>query len=114
MPYINTRTNVSISQYQENAIKTAYADAITAIPGKTEGWLMLNFEDNCRMYFRGDSTQPIAFVEVSAYGGENPAAFDDLTGRITKILGDNLKINPDHIYIKYNAVANWGWNGGNF
>ncbi len=114
MPYINTKTNVSISQYQETAIKAAYADAITAIPGKTEGWLMLNFEDNSRMYFRGDSTQPIAFVEVSAYGGENPSAFNDLTGRITKILNENLKIAPDHIYVKYNAVSNWGWNGNNF
>ena len=48
------------------------------------------------------------------FGSENPAAFDALTGEICKIFGDVLGIAADHIYIKYEAVSNWGWNNGNF
>ena len=45
---------------------------------------------------------------------ENPAAFSKLTGEICNIFNDVLGITPDHIYVKYQAVSNWGWNGGNF
>ena len=66
------------------------------------------------LYFRGDNSKPTAFVEVKVYGRENPKAFDALTGEICKIFGDVLNIPADHIYVKYEAVSNWGWNGSNF
>lgn len=37
-----------------------------------------------------------------------------MTEEITKIFGDVLGIAPDHMYIKYSATPDWGWNGGNF
>ena len=33
---------------------------------------------------------------------------------ICKIFDEVLGISPDHVYVKYEAVSNWGWNGGNF
>ena len=65
------------------------------------------------LYFRGDNSQPIAYIEVKVYGSENPTAFDALTGEICKIFNEVLGIAPDHIYVKYEAVKNWGWNGAN-
>jgi phenylpyruvate tautomerase PptA (4-oxalocrotonate tautomerase family) len=53
-------------------------------------------------------------VEVKVFGKENPSAFEALTAEICKIFGEVLNIAPDHIYVKYEAVSNWGWNGGNF
>ncbi len=113
MPYINSKVSVQITKEQETEIKTALGEAIRLIPGKSEQWLMLGFEDSVSMYFRGDNSQPIAFVEVSVYGGENPSAFDSLTAKICEIYNKVLGIAPDHVYVKYNAVSNWGWNGGN-
>ena len=51
---------------------------------------------------------------MKVLGAENPTAFDALTGEICKIFGDVLGISADHIYVKYEAVKNWGWNGANF
>ncbi|MCR5232730.1 MAG: hypothetical protein K6E53_02335 [Lachnospiraceae bacterium] len=48
------------------------------------------------------------------FGGQNKAAFQKMTEEITKIYGDVLGIAPDHMYIKYSATPDWGWNGGNF
>ena len=31
---------------------------------------------------------------------------------ITKIYGEVLGVKPDHMYIKYAASMDWGWNGG--
>ena len=114
MPFINSKVSAGISQEQEIELKSRLGQAISLIPGKSESWLMTGFEDNYHLYFRGDNSQPMAFVEVKVFGQENPSAFDNLTAEITKIFGEVLGIAPDHIYIKYEAVANWGWNGGNF
>ena len=113
MPFIDSKVNISISDEKEKELKTRLGQAVTLIPGKSEAWLMTGFEDNCHLYFRGDNSQPIAFIEVKAFGSENRSAFNALTEEITKIFNDILGIEPDHIYIKYEAVANWGWNGRN-
>lgn len=114
MPFIDSKVSISISEEQEKELKTRLGQAIALIPGKSESWLMTGFQDDYHLYFRGDNSQPTAFIEVKVYGSENPSAFDALTAEICKIFEDVLDIAPDHIYIKYEAVANWGWNGNNF
>ena len=114
MPFINTKVNISISKEDESILKERLGEAISLIPGKSEQWLMLGFEDNARLYFRGDNSDKIAFVEVKIFGGENKEAFNNLTGEICKIYNEVLGINSDKIYIKYETTTNWGWNGRNF
>ena len=46
MPVIHTHVSVSTTAEQREALKSAYGKAITAVPGKSEGWLMCPFEDN--------------------------------------------------------------------
>lgn len=114
MPFINSKISTGITKEQETEIKTLLGQAIQTIPGKSESWLMLGFEPEYTLYFRGDNSQPTAFVEVSVYGSENKQAFAALTGKICEIFNKVLGISPDHIYVKYEAVTNWGWNGSNF
>lgn len=114
MPFIDSKVSVSISEEQEKELKTRLGQAIALIPGKSESWLMTGFQDNYHLYFRGDNSQPVAYIEVKVYGSENPTAFDALTGEICKIFNEVLGIASDHIYVKYEAVKNWGWNGANF
>ncbi|MCM1283556.1 MAG: phenylpyruvate tautomerase MIF-related protein [Muribaculaceae bacterium] len=114
MPFINSKISTPLSKVQETAIKEQLGKAIELIPGKSESWLMVGFEPESSLYFRGDNSQPIAFVEVSVYGAENPDAFSSLTGKICDIYAEVLGIARDHIYVKYQAVDNWGWNGSNF
>lgn len=114
MPFINSKISVKVNEEQEKQLKQELGEAIRIIPGKSENWLMVGFEDEYKLYFKGDNSEPLAFVEVSVFGSENPAAFDKLTGRICEIYNKILGIKPDHIYVKYEATSNWGWNGGNF
>lgn len=112
MPFIHSKISTGITKEQETQLKTLLGQAISTI-GKTESWLMLGFEPECSLYFRGDNSQPMAFVEVSIFGSENRQAFDAMTGKICDIFKNVLGIAPDHVYVKYQAVANWGWNGSN-
>jgi len=114
MPYINTKTNIMISQEKEVAIKKKLGKAIELIPGKSENWLMVSFEDQCSLYFKGESDKAIAFVEVKIFGSSSGSTYDKLTGAITNILNEELGIKPNQVYVKYEEVSNWGWNGSNF
>lgn len=114
MPFINSKVSVKTTLKQRQEIKERLGKAISIIPGKSEAWLMLDLEDDQTMYFRGDNKEPIAFVSVNMYGSPEPEAFRKLTEVITEIYGDVLGVSPDHVYIKYDAVMHWGWNGSNF
>lgn len=113
MPFINVMTNTAVSNDAETAIKSALGQAITAIPGKSEGWLMVGIEPEHILYFKGDNA-PAAMVNVSVFGSANPSAYDNLTGQICSILNTQLGIEPSRIYVKYSETSNWGWNGSNF
>ena len=64
MPFINLKTTAEISKENEEQLKADFGKKIALIPGKSESWLMLNFEDKCRMAFRGESNPDIAMIEV--------------------------------------------------
>ena len=112
MPFINVKTNVSVNKEKMDAIKSQLGQAITAIPGKSENWLMVGIEPDYALYFQG-SDAPAAMVEVQLYGNAGNGA-DALTGKICNILNTELSIPVNRTYVSYFGTANWGWNGGNF
>ena len=93
MPVIHTHVSVSTTPGQREALKAAYGKAITAVPGKSEGWLMCPFEDNMPIYFGGDDSKPAAYVEVNVFGRSVPgSAWEKLTEQIMAALGKELGI----------------------
>ncbi|MEY8351950.1 phenylpyruvate tautomerase MIF-related protein [Lachnospiraceae bacterium 54-53] len=114
MPFINSKVNVALSEEEKDILKTKLGQAISLIPGKSESWLMVGFEDNCALYFKGKNNTKIAFVEVKIFGRASERDYDRLTAEITRIYKEVLGITQDKIYVKYEEVEHWGWNGGNF
>lgn len=114
MPFINSKVSVAMSQEKKDAVKAKLGQAITLVPGKSENWLMVGFEDSYDLYFQGNQDGPTAFVEVKVYGGASPDVFSKLTGEICDIYQEELGIPKNRIYVKYEEVENWGWNGSNF
>jgi hypothetical protein len=111
MPYINTKTNVEISKGKEVILKKKLGKAIEIIPGKDENGLMISFEDRCSLYFRGESDEPIAFVEVMILGSTTKDVYQKLTEAITDILQEELNIAPNQMYIRYEETEYWAGNG---
>ncbi len=114
MPFISTKTNVTVSKEKETLLKERLGEAISIIPGKSENWLMVAIEGDVPMYFRGDDSQPIAFVDVKIFGGASGQVYEEMTEELTGVYGDILGVAPDHMYIRYFGSDDWGWNGGNF
>ena len=113
MPYINTKTTVTVNEEKQESIKKKLGKAIELIPGKSENWLMVSFDDNSSMYFKGSNENPLAFVEVKLFGKASQDAYKKLTRVITDILHEELEIQGDCIYVKYEEVFTWGFNGSN-
>ncbi len=114
MPFIDSRVSVKMTEEQKKELKERLGQAIAIIPGKSESWLMVDLADGQDMYFRGDGSEPTAFIAVNIYGDANPGAFEKMTAELTKIYGEILGVAPDHMYVKYAASREWGWNGSNF
>lgn len=114
MPFISTKTNVTVSKESEIKLKERLGKAISIIPGKSENWLMLAIEGDIPMYFRGDGSLPTAFIEVKIYGNASSDTYRKMTKELTNIYGDVLGIAPDNMYIRYFGSDDWGWNGSNF
>lgn len=113
MPFINTNTNVKISAEKRDILKSKLGQAITNL-GKSEDWLMLSFEDECDMYFKGDSSSPMAFVDIAVFGKSTDAGCEKMTRDICSIYNEVLGISPDKLYVKYSGTDQWGWNNMNF
>lgn len=112
MPFINVKTNCAVDKNKETAIKSKLGQAITAIPGKSETWLMVGIEPGYKLYFQGTDA-PCAIADVSILGTASASVLSDLTGRITDVISGELDIQPSRIYVKYSQHPEWGWNGSN-
>ena len=114
MPFIGTKITVKLSKEKEEIIKKRLGEAIELIPGKSETFLMVGFEDEYSLYLGGEKLEKGAFIEVKVFGKASKEAFSALTKEICSIYEEELQIPQDKIYVKYEEVENWGWNGSNF
>ncbi|MCR5106610.1 MAG: hypothetical protein K6B28_00450 [Lachnospiraceae bacterium] len=114
MPFIESKISVKSTPEQQKTLKERLGQAISIIPGKSESWLMVDLQDEQKMYFRGDDSKPLAFICVNIYGSSDPDAFTRMTAELTKIYGELFNVSADHMYVKYAASTDWGWNGSNF
>lgn len=111
MPFIRTTTTETITKEKAEILKEKLGCAIALIPGKSEAYLMLEFKGDAAMAFRGDSTTPLAMVEVQLLGSASVEYLDALNKRVTEILEDTLGVPKDRIYVNFSHYERWGSGG---
>ncbi len=114
MPYIETKTTVKMTEKQTDELTEKLGKAISLLRGKSEAWLMLGFQGGMKMAFRGKRDADVAIAEIKIYGKASPAEYDALTAAVCKIYGEVLGVASDHVYVKYEEVEHWGFDGSNF
>lgn len=114
MPFIDSKISCSVSSEKEEVLKSELGKLISTIPGKSENFLMVGFNPDYSLFFGGKKLDKGAFVEVKLLGSAPAAALDTLTGQICALYEKELGIPQNCIYVKYEFVEHWGWNGHNF
>lgn len=114
MPYINSKVTVKLSDEKKKALKEGLGKIITDFPGKSETFLMVGFEDEYSLFFGGKELEYGAFVEVKILGKSTKEIFSNVTKDICELFEKELNIPGNAIYVKYEEVEHWGYNGSNF
>lgn len=113
MPFIKVMTNAAVSDEAAEKIKSGLGKAITAIPGKSEYWLMVDVSGGRKMWFQGND-EPCALAEVNLYGSASGPAYQAMTEKTTAVLSECLGVSTSRIYVKYEETEYWGMGGRNF
>jgi len=111
MPYINVKTTASITKENKVNLKDRLGKAIAIIPGKSEGTLMIGFEGERDMYFKGDGSKPCAFVEVMVLGHSEKKYYSEFAAAVTEMVNGELGIDPSRVYVKFEETDYWACGG---
>ncbi len=114
MPYCEVITTTKVDKSRDMELSHELARIIELIPGKEERWVMTHIEDQARMAFAGDNEQPCAMITLKTFGELTPEQYDMLTKEMCSSASKLLGVAPDRLYVKYEPIVHWGWNGENF
>lgn len=111
MPYIEVKLAKQASRKQERILTEKLGEAITLIPGKTPGGLMINISSDEHIYKGGEFIEYGAYVGVVLKTGPSREDCERLNGAIFKILEEDLKIPAGNIYVSFAFSDNFSVNG---
>lgn len=116
MPYIDSITSVKLSEQNKESLKSKIGEAMCQIPGKTEEWLFVRFQDSQTLYFKGKLQDNAAIVEVKMLGSQEMSVKDNFTALMCDIYSEELGIPKENIYVIFYEIpkGDWGWNGSLF
>lgn len=113
MPFIDSKVSLPMTEEKKESVKAKLGQAITTL-NKSEGFLMVGFDDDYTLYMGGNKLDKGAYVAVSLFGNASSDAYEKMTAQICDIFEEELGIPQDKVYVTYTGVSDWGWNGRNF
>ncbi|MGR9107040.1 MAG: phenylpyruvate tautomerase MIF-related protein [Gammaproteobacteria bacterium] len=114
MPYLNIKTNQTIDEASGHRLLTTASAQVADALNKPERYVMVELSMNPQMLFAGTSN-PCAYVELKSIGLPESQT-RELSQLICTLVGKELAIAADRIYIEFTDVPRkfWGWNGSTF
>lgn len=113
MPYIDCKFTQQLTPDEKENIKCGLGKLVSILH-KPECYLMVGIEDRYDLYFAGKKLEAGAYVSVSLFGSLKPADCEKMTAAVCGLLKDELGINGTSVYVTYQGIENWGYNGNNF
>lgn len=114
MPYFEVQTSTKVKEENRETLYHELGKIIEFVPGKSESWVMVHLEDEAKMSFAGDGKEPAACVVVKTFGELENQYYDTLTHEICKSISGMLGVDPKRLYVTYESINHWGWDGANF
>ncbi len=113
MPFIDSKITVKLSDKQKEELKSDLGKAISLL-GKPESYLMVGISDGYDLFFAGKKLEKGAFISVQVFGDVSSKQSEAMTKEISRIVSDRIGIPSDSVYVTYQGIRDWGWNGSNF
>ena len=114
MPFVQTRLTVKLNDSQCENLHTKIEEIIKDELSKPVGYIMVGIEDGYRLYMGGKHLDRGAMISVQYYGGASESALNSITARLCSLLEELFGISPSCVYVTYQSINDWGFNGRNF
>lgn len=113
MPLVTSIMPVKLNDKIAEDLKKGIAEILKRVADKDESWLMIRFEEEETLYFRGVKIKDGAIVDIKVYGTLSSQIKKQLVSEICKLYKDITPFDPKNIYviIQEFADSSWGWNG---
>ncbi len=113
MPFIDCKITEKLTDDKKEKIKSALGRSISILH-KPESYLMVGISDGYDLFFSGKKLLKGAYVGIKLFGKLSSADCEKMTAAVCDILSAELGIDGSAIYVTYQGIDDWGWNGGNF
>lgn len=113
MPFIDCKLTEKLTDDKKESIKSKLGKSI-AVMHKPESYLMVGIADGYDLYFAGKKLENGAYVGIKLFGKPSSSDCERMTAAVCEILADELGIAGSAVYVTYQGISDWGWNGGNF
>lgn len=113
MPYLAAKLTVPVSDTQKENLKAAFGEAISVIPGRNEGQLMVSIAGDQDLWLAGKKLVKGAYVGIIMFGEAPKEYCSAMTAKICDILAAQLDIPGSAVYVTYHPVNTWGYAGKN-
>ncbi|MDR0853729.1 MAG: hypothetical protein LBN34_05115 [Clostridiales Family XIII bacterium] len=111
MPLIKVSTSLTLEKSQKDSIKSKLGEAISIIPGKSEGVLMIDISDGHTIYFHGEELPKAAHVTVDLYGTADFDVKAEFTEKVFEILKETADLAAGEVFIRIGEYPVWGAGG---
>ncbi len=114
MPLLKIHTNQSLDNAAQAALMQKASARVAELLGKPERYVMIALETGQPMLFAG-SDAPLAYLELKSIGLPDDAT-TALSAALCQLIGEQLGIAQDRIYIEFSNAERhlWGWDGRTF
>lgn len=107
MPMIQLTTNVTVSDSAKARLAAGLGEAISLLPGKNEGQLMLSISGENYMAFQGRDDRSVAYVSTGISGKTDAEACKKYGKEVIRLLGEVLLIPRENIYLTLQEIPYW-------
>lgn len=108
MPYVLIQTGAALSPQTRQEIAAALGEAVTVIPGKNAGNLMLTIDAGADMVFAGKKTDECLYMDIRLHGAAAMDAKEKLVVGCYRLLTKATGMEANNIYITIQEFPKWG------
>ena len=111
--------NTSLDAISQSKLETLYRGGSQILSdeiGKSLDYCMVMVKEGCRLSFGQEWNHPSAYMEVKNVGTLPPELTSRLSGKLSELIEESIRVPRDRIYIEFQESQRhlWGWNGSTF
>ena len=111
MPFVQARISKDLSDSEKTALQKELTAIVKDELHKPAGFIMVGIEAGYNLWLGENRLENGAMISVQQFGSANRDAYNAITQRICDCLKKNLGTPSDKVYVTFQSINEWGWNG---